>query len=237
MRVFVAGATGVIGKRLVPRLLEAGHQVTGMTRSPERRASLEALGVECSVCDALSAEELRDAVRNARPDVVIHQLTSLPKAIDPRKIGEQLAANDILRTRGTQNLIRAAVLAGVGRVVAQSIAFAYEPVGGLVKTEEDPLWLDAPEPYRRTVRAVAELEREVTGTKEIEGIVLRYGYFYGPGTSYTPGEAPDLKVSIEGAARATALAVEHGPPGIYNVVDDIPEVSNARARDLLGWLP
>ena len=248
MRVFVAGATGVIGKQLLPQLLEAGHQVTGMTRSPQRKAGLETVGVEPVVCDALSAEALRDAVRKARPDVVVHQLTSLPKAIDPRKIAEQLAANDNLRTRGTQNLIRAAVLAGVGRIVAQSIAFAYEPVGGPVKTEEDPLWLDAPQPYRRSVRAIAELEREVTGTKEIEGIALRYGYFYGPGSALASdgslaamvrkrsfpivgsGSGMYSFIHLDDAAAATVAALKDLRPGVYNVVDDEPS-------PLREWLP
>jgi len=248
MRVFVAGATGVVGRRLLPRLLEAGHQVTGMTRSAERTVWLKQLGVEPCVCDALSAEALRDAVREARPDVVVHQLTSLPKAIEPRKIGEQLAANDILRTRGTQNLMRAATLAGVGRVVAQSIAFAYEPVGGPIKTEEDPLWVDAPQPYHRTIHAVAELEREVSSIKDIEGIVLRYGYFYGPGSAFAPdGSIAELVrgrsfpiagagngiysfIHVDDAAAATVAGLQNLRPGVYNVVDDEP----APLRD---WLP
>ena len=161
MRVFVAGATGVIGRRLVPRLVEAGHTVTAMTRSLNRAAGLSAQGAQPVECDVYDAEGLEKAMRNAEPEVVVHELTALPAAIDPRKLEEQLAPNDRIRTEGTRNLVRAAQSAGARRIVAQSISFAYTPEGGPVKDEEAPLYLDAPWPWRRSAEAVADLERQV----------------------------------------------------------------------------
>jgi nucleoside-diphosphate-sugar epimerase len=191
---------------------------------------------------------LREVVVSARPDVVVHELTDLLKAIDPRKMEEQLAANDRLRREGTRNLVEAALAAGASRIVAQSIAFAYAPRGGLVKAEEDALYLDAPWPWRRSVEAVRELERLVTETEGIEGVVLRYGHLYGPGTAYAPdGAMAELVrkrgfpiggdggrvlafVHVDDAVRATVLALDRGAPGIYNIVDDEP----APQRE---WLP
>ncbi len=248
MRVFVAGASGVIGQRLVPRLVEAGHTVTAMTRNLDRAKGLAALGADLVECDVYDAKGLEEALRKAKPDVVIHQLTALPKAIDPRKMEKQLAPNDRIRTEGTRNLVRAAVLAGTRRIVAQSVSFVYTPEGGPVKDEDAPLWLDAPWPWRRSVEAVAELERQVRSAEGVEGVVLRYGYFYGPGTAYAEdGSVADLVrarqlpvggrgsgvfsfVHVGDAASATILALEHGQPGIYNVVDDEP-------APLRGWLP
>ncbi len=199
------------------------------------------------VCDVYDAEGLAAVVRAAAPEVVVHQLTALPPAIDPRRIEDHLAANDRIRTEGTRNLVRAAVKAGARRIVTQSIAFAYAPEGGPVKSEDAALWLDAPWPWRRTVQAVAELERRVTGTG-VDGVVLRYGYFYGPGSAYAgDGSAAALVrrrqmpiagrgtgvfsfVHVDDAVSATVAAVEGGRPGIYNVVDDEP----AALRD---WLP
>jgi nucleoside-diphosphate-sugar epimerase len=248
MRVFVAGATGVIGRALVPRLIEAGHGVTAMTRNPGRAQRLASLGAEPVAVDVYDASGVEEAVKRARPDVVVHQLTSLPKAIDPRKIEAQLAENDRIRVEGTRNLVRAAALAGASRIVAQSISFAYAPEGGPVKGEEAPLWLDAPWPWRRTVEAVDELERQVSSAEGVEGVILRYGYLYGPGTAFAAdGAVADLVRSrkypiagggsgvfslahVDDAASATLSALEHGQPGIYNVVDDEP----APLRD---WLP
>jgi nucleoside-diphosphate-sugar epimerase len=247
MRVFVAGATGVIGRRLVPQLTQAGHEVVGMTRSEERAQALREQGAEAVVCDAFDADGLENAVRDARPEVVIHQLTDIPKAINPKKMEEQFATNDRLRTEGTRNLARAARAAGARRLIAQSIAFAYAP-GPTLRGETDPLFLDAPQPWKRSVEAVHALERETLETEGVEGIVLRYGYFYGPGSAYAPGGSAAEMVGkrgfpvvgggsavysfihVDDAAAATVAALSGGSAGIYNVVDDEP----APVHD---WLP
>jgi 2-alkyl-3-oxoalkanoate reductase len=248
MKVFVAGATGVIGRRLVPMLIEAGHDVVGMTRSQEKAGKLRDRGADSVVCDVFDLDSLRAAMRAAAPEVVVHELTDLPAAIDPRRVSEQLAGTDRVRTEGTANLVSAALAAGARRIVAQSIAFAYAPTGGPIKEEKDPLFLDAPAPWSRSVRAVDELERTVTETEGIEGVVLRYGFFYGPGSSYASdgslarevrrrrlpivgaGSGIFSFVHVDDAAGATVAAVEGGSPSIYNVVDDDP----APQRE---WLP
>jgi nucleoside-diphosphate-sugar epimerase len=248
VRVFVAGATGALGRPLLPLLREAGHEVVGMTRSEHKTTLLREWGAEPVVCDAFDRDAVRDAVVGARPDVVIHELTDIPDAIDPRKFAEQFENTDRLRTEGTRNLVDAAVAAGARRIVAQSIAFAYEPGGELAKTEEDPLYLDADEPWRRSVHAISELEQAVTGSAGIEGVVLRYGFFYGTGTAYAYdgsfGKAVRARrlpivgrgsgvysfVHIDDAAAATVLAAERCAPGIYNVVDDEPAL-------VAEWLP
>jgi nucleoside-diphosphate-sugar epimerase len=240
MKVFVAGATGVVGRRLVPMLVEAGHGVVGMTRSQEKAGELREAGADSVVCDVFDPDGLREAIRAAAPEVVVHELTDLPAAIDPRRVSEQMAGNDRVRTEGTANLVSAALAAGARRIVAQSIAFAYAPVGGPIKNEDDPLFTDAPEPWSRSVRAVSELERMVTATEGIEGVALRYGFFYGPGSSYASdgslaGEVRRRRLPIVGAGRgifsfihvddaaaATVAAVERGSPTVYNIVDDDP---------------
>jgi nucleoside-diphosphate-sugar epimerase len=246
MRVFVAGATGVIGRRLVPMLLSAGHEVTCMVRAPGRETAVRDLGAEPAVADALDAAAVRRAVNDARPDAVIHQLTSLPRRIDPRKLERDFALNDRLRTEGTRNLVAAAQAAGASRIVAQSIAFAYAPgPPGTIHTEGDPLFRDAPRQVARTMNAVADLEREVLGAN---GVALRYGYFYGPGSSISRGGAvgDDLArrrlpivgrgqgvwsfIHVDDAARATVLALTNGSSGAYNVVDDEP-------APVAQWLP
>ena len=248
VRVFLAGATGAIGRRLLPLLLEAGHEVTAMTSSHAKVEGLRTAGAEPVVCDAFDAEAVRSAVEAAAPEVVVHQLTRIPPAIDFRRMEEQFATNDRLRREGTRNLVEGALAAGARRVIAQSIAFAYEPSGPMLKDEEAPLFLGAPWPWKRAVEALAELESTVTGTEGIEGVVLRYGFFYGPGTSYAPDgffarEARRRRVPrvgpatgvfsfihVDDAARATVAALDRGKPGIYNVVDDDP----APARE---WIP
>jgi nucleoside-diphosphate-sugar epimerase len=246
MRIFLAGATGVIGRRLVPMLLAEGHQVTGMTRTPEKAAGLRSQGADAVVADALDAAAVSEAVTRARPEAVIHQLTALPARIDPRKMRRDFALNDRLRSEGTRILVDAAQAAGARRLLAQSIAFAYAPgPPGTVHGEADRLFLDAPEPFRRSVRALRDLEGAVLGAG---GLVLRYGYFYGPGTAISSGGSmgADLArrrlpvvgggrgvwsfVHIDDAARATVLALTHGASGAYNVVDDDP----ARVRE---WVP
>jgi nucleoside-diphosphate-sugar epimerase len=246
VRVFIAGASGVIGSRLVPQLLAAGHEVTGMTRSPQRAAGLEREGARAVVCDALDAPALASAMRAARPETVIHQLTALPKRIDPRKMERDFALNDRLRSEGTRILVDAARAAGAQHVVAQSIAFAYAAgPPGSVRVESDPLNLLVEGPYRRSVLALRDLEDTVTGAG---GVVLRYGYFYGGTAAISRGGtmAEDLRrrrmpivgagegvwsfVHVDDAAAATVSALAREGPAIYNVVDDEP----ARVRD---WLP
>jgi nucleoside-diphosphate-sugar epimerase len=239
MRVFVAGATGVIGTPLVPQLLKEGHEVTAMTRSVLRAAQLEALGAHPVVCDVFDAEGVRAAMVDASPEAVIHQLTALPARLDwgdPHVFD----ANNRVRIEGTRVLVDAALATGARRVVAQSIAFAYAPTGDRVKEEDAALFLDAPPPFGGAVAAIVELEQRVTGTPRIEGLVLRYGMLYGPGTYYDRrgSTAADILAAavplvqgatgmyswlhVEDAASAAVAALVRGAPGIYNVVDDEP---------------
>jgi nucleoside-diphosphate-sugar epimerase len=246
MRVFLAGATGVIGRRLVPMLVAEGHQVTGMTRSPEKAESLRAAGAEPVVADALDADAVREAVTSTQPDAVIHQLTALPQRIDPRKIEQDFVLNDRLRSEGTRLLVDAAQAAGTKRIIAQSIAFAYAPgPSGTLHGESDPLFLTAPKSFRRSANALAELERTVLGAS---GIVLRYGYFYGPGTSISSDGSmvEDLArrrlpivgrgggvwsfIHIDDAARATVAVLGYEGSGVYNIVDDDP-------APVADWVP
>ncbi len=247
MKILVAGATGVIGRRLVPQLINAGHSVLGTTRDPAGAAALRQLGARSAVVDAFDSRQLHALMRAERPEVVIDQLTSLPANIDARKIDTQLAANDRLRVEGTRNVLEAARLTGVRRVVAQSYAPVYEPRGSWVKSETDALYLNAPQPYRRTVLAVQALERMVLETADVEGVVLRYGYLYGPGTAYAAdGSYAELVradqfpiagagrgmfsfVHVDDAAAAAVLALV-APCGVYNISDDEPTA-------LSEWLP
>jgi nucleoside-diphosphate-sugar epimerase len=248
MRVFVTGASGAIGRRLVPSLVEAGHDVTGTTRAADKAEMLRAAGADPVVCDALDADAVRDAVVGANPEVVVHQLTAIPPAFNPRRIAVEFAPTNRLRVDGTRHLLEAAAAAGARRFVAQSIAFGYAPTGGWVKTEDDELFLDAPEAFRSTIDAVHALETAVLGAGDLEGLVLRYGFFYGPGTSYAPDGAIAERVRrrrypiggrgtgrfsfihLDDAARATIAAIEGGPRGVYNVVDDEP-------APVSEWLP
>ncbi len=190
MRVLVAGAAGVIGRPLAGVLTAAGHEVTALTRSEGRQEQLRSTGAEPVTCDALDAAALGKAVGLARPEVVVNQLTALPRRISPRRAGRDLAATSRLRSEGTRNLMAAAAAAGAAHVVAQSVAFAYAPgggpggPGGRLRCEADPLYHAAPGPFAEAVAAIADLERETLGTAGIRGAVLRYGFFYGPGTSY-----------------------------------------------------
>jgi len=249
MRVLVAGATGAIGRQLVPRLVESGHAVVGMTRSPAKADAVRALGAEVAVADALDPEQVAAALATAEPEAVVHQLTSIANTAELRNLDRAFAGTNQLRTRGTDHLLSAARAAGVRRFVAQSYAPSiYARVGGPVKSEDAPLEQDAPSSARETVAAVQYLERAVLDADWTEGIVLRYGGFYGPGTSMAPG-AEQLEairqrkfpvvgggagvmsfIHVADAAEATVAALERGRPGVYNVVDDDP----APLRD---WLP
>jgi nucleoside-diphosphate-sugar epimerase len=245
MRVFVAGATGVIGRALVPLLVEAGHDVVGLARSVGRAAEVERLGAEAALGDALDRDSMLAAVAGARPDAVVHQLTAIPASIEPRQFDRQFMATNALRVEGTRNLLAGAAEAGAERVVAQSIAFAYEPEGGAVKDEDAPLWRDPPAKFTAALESILSLEGQVL---DAGGTVLRYGMFYGPGTAYAPDggtAALVLKrrfpivgdgggvfsfISVADAARATVLALERDVRGALNVVDDEP----APVRE---WLP
>src|SRR5215207_2194050 len=183
MRVFVAGATGALGRHLVPGLVQAGHEVTATTRTPGKVALLRGAGAEPVVVDGLDREAVIAAVEAAAPDVIVHQMTALADLRSLRKVDRAFAATNALRTRGTDNLLAAAARAGTRRVVAQGHNFAYEPSGGPVKTEEDPLISRPPSPSSaRSVAAMTHVDTTVRLTAP-EGIVLRYGSFYGAGTS------------------------------------------------------
>jgi nucleoside-diphosphate-sugar epimerase len=247
MRVFLAGGTGVIGRALVPQLREAGHDVTAMTRYESRAEKLRDQGVEPVVCDAFDTDGVARAVAAARANVVVNQLTDIPDAINPRKMAEQFETNDRLRTEGTRNLMQAAEAVGARRFISQSIAWAYAPTEGLW-SEGDRLWDEAPEPWGRSVAAVRALEEATLGSDSVEGVVLRYGLFYGPGTAFARdgstaamvrkrafpvvgrGTAVYSYIQVDDAAGATVAALDHGAPGAYNVVDDDP----AMMRE---WLP
>jgi nucleoside-diphosphate-sugar epimerase len=254
VRVFLAGATGVIGRRLLPQLLAGGHQVTGMTRSVAKLGELRAAGAEAVCADAFDAEALKLAVAEARPDAVIHQLTSIPARIDPRKMERDFATNDRLRSEGTANLLAAANAAGVKRLIVQSVAFFYAPgPRGTVHVESDPLLLpeQAMKPAKRSTEALASLERQML---DAGGTVLRYGYFYGPGSAISRDGSTTAEVArgrlpivgsgagvwsfihIDDAASATIAALDAAEstdatkPRVFNIVDDEP----ARVSE---WIP
>jgi nucleoside-diphosphate-sugar epimerase len=233
MNVFVAGATGVIGRPLVKLLASAGHQVTGTTRSQAKVADIEKLGGKGVVADAFDAEAVRRAVAAAKPEIVIHQLTDLPDVSDPSKMAEVREKNSRVRIEGTRNLMAAAKAAGARRVIAQSIAFIYAP-GKKPYREDDPL--DPSEAQRMTIAGVVALEDAVLKTPGIEGVVLRYGRLYGPGTWFDkPGSAGAL--TTDAAAHAAVLAMTKGQPGIYNIAEDDGEFSIEKARRELGFDP
>jgi nucleoside-diphosphate-sugar epimerase len=234
MRIFLAGASGAIGRRLVPLLLRAGHEVTGTTRSAETGTELVRAGVTPAVLDVFDAPAVIDAVRAARPQIIIHQLTDLPREFDEARVVASYARNARIRIEGTRNLIAAAQAVSARRFIVQSIAFAYA-AGGEPHPETDPLNLA--DPARAvTVKGAADMEQQVLGCPGIDAIVLRYGLLYGPGTwTATPGRKPALHV--DAAAQAALLAVTRGDPGTYNVADDDGAVSIAKARAELGFDP
>jgi nucleoside-diphosphate-sugar epimerase len=247
MRVFVAGATGAIGKQLVPRLVEAGHEVHGMTRRESKQAMLRELGAVPVVADALDPDQVAEAVGNAQPDVIVHQLTALA-GVNMRNLKRGAALTNRVRTEGTDHLLSAGQAVGVRRFVAQSNFASYARTGGPVKSEEDPLDPTPPGKLREGLAALRHLEQAVLDARWTEGIVLRYGGFYGPGTNMSPGgELSEMIrkrrfplvgdgggvwsfIHIADAAEATAAAVEHGKRGVYNVVDDDP-------APVAEWLP
>jgi nucleoside-diphosphate-sugar epimerase len=233
MRVFVAGASGVIGRRLVPQLIERGHEVIGSARSPDKAERLRRLGAESVVLDALDARALREAVAAARPDAIVHQATALTGLSDLKHFDRSFAQTNRLRIEGTDNLLAAAREAGVGKFVAQSNAnHRYAREGGPVKSEDDPLDSDPPAAARESLAALEHLDRAVTGAG---GIALRYGIFYGDPDDGLVEAVRARKFPIVGdgagvwsfihlddAAASTVLALEHDGPAIYNIVDDEP---------------
>jgi nucleoside-diphosphate-sugar epimerase len=233
MNILVAGATGVIGRPLLKLLREAGHSVTGTTRSANKIADIEALGARGVVADAFDVDALYAAMVAARAGIVIHQLTDLPDISNPATMGEARQKNALLRIEGTRNLMAAATAANVWRVVAQSIAFVYAP-GRKPYREGDPL--DGSEGQRVTIAGVKALEEAVLGAHGIDGIVLRYGRLYGPGTWFAEPRGPG-PLTTDAAAYAALLAVMRGAPGIYNVAEDDGEFSIEKARREFGFDP
>jgi len=249
MRVFVAGSTGTLGRFLVPHLVESGHDVVALVRAAQKVKSVEAMGAKVALADAFDSDELTTAIRQAEPEVIIHQLTALTSAGNFKRFDEEFALTNRLRTEATDTMLSAARLVGARRFIAQSFCgwpFARE--GGPVKTEEDPLDPNPPASFSKTLAAIRYLEEAVRTTTDLQALALRYGIFYGPGTGIAKdGSIVELvrkrRIPIVGdgagiwsfihvvdAARATVAAVLHGEPGVYNVVDDEP----ARVSE---WLP
>jgi len=250
MKVLVAGATGALGKQLVPRLVARGHDVVGMTRSESKRRLITDMGAAPAVADALDPDQVARAVAEAQPDVIVHQLTALSGGLDMRHFDRTFADTNRLRTEGTDHLLAAGRAVGITRFVAQSYAgWPSARTGGRVKTENDPLDPTPPDAMRESHDAIRYIENAVMGADWTEGVVLRYGGFYGPGTSLGPegGETVELIrkrkfpvvgdgagvwsfIHIEDAAEATVAATEHGERGVYNIVDDEP-------APVSEWLP
>jgi len=243
VRIFIAGASGAIGRFLVPTLVSDGHEVVGLTRAADRAQQIEQMGAKAVVGDVYDQTGLAELVKQAKPEVVIHQLTAFgAKDRDP------LAETIRLRIEGTRSLVAAAQAAGAKRFIVQSISFVCSPAGEGLTNEETPLYLDAPPAIRPLAEAVASLERQTVEAAGMTGLVLRYGWFYGPGTNYDPegaipqairkGRMPIVGagagtysfINLPDAAAATLKALQHGGRGIYNIVDDAP----ARQSE---WLP
>ncbi|CAN5238781.1 NAD(P)-dependent oxidoreductase [soil metagenome] len=249
MRIFVAGATGAVSMRLVPLLVEHGHEVVGMTRTPEKADRLRAMGARPSIADGLDPGAVTKAVAGAEPEVVVHQMTALTALSDLRRFDREFAPTNRLRTEGTDHLLAAARAAGCSRFVAQSFAgWPYAREGGPVKDEDDRLDPEPPKQFASTLAAIRYMEQAVVGAWGMEGIILRYGTFYGPGTSISQGgdhlEAVRRRrfpivgngrgvwslVHIDDVAWGTLAAIERGKRGIYNIVDDEPAA-------IAEWLP
>jgi nucleoside-diphosphate-sugar epimerase len=249
MKIFVTGGTGAIGKFLVPLLVENRHEVVALTRSANKAVLLENQGATAVIADPLNKEQLTAAVRRAEPEVIIHQLTALSGVGNFRKLDQEFALTNRFRTEVTDNLLVAARTIGTRRLIAQSYCgWPYARKGGPVKTEEDPLDPKPPESFTKTLAAIRFLEDKMRSVTFLEGVALRYGWFYGPGTAFGKGGAVykmirKRRLPIVGggggiwsfihvidAARATLAALSHGTPGIYNIVDDEP-------AKVATWLP
>ena len=249
MKIFLAGATGAIGRRLIPLLAGAGHTVTGTTRHPDKAMWIHSAGATPVVLNALDAGEVLKAVQKAEPEVIIHQLTAIPSNFNMRRFEREFAMTNRLRTEGTDHLLAAARTVGSRRFIAQSYTgWPYARTGGWIKTEDDPLITSAEPALRESLRAIKHVESTVLGDNNIEGFVLRYGSFYGPGTSLGVGgevleavrrrQMPVIGkgsgywsfLHIDDAALATLAAVEGSKSGIYNITDDEP-------APVSEWLP
>jgi len=246
MKIFVAGASGAIGRPLVRQLVAAGHEVTGTSRRQERAQEIRAAGATAVVCDAYDAAALTAAMATAAPEVVVHALTALPEKFKPRS--DYLSKTNRIRTEGTRNLVAAASAAGARRILAESACFFYRPEGDWVKDEEAPLNDAAGGRQAEAMAAIVEMERQVLEAEGIEGLILRLGWLYGPGTYLAPGGSNAVETTkrrypvvgagtgtfsflhVEDAASAFVAALDRGVPGAYNVADDEP----APTKD---WLP
>lgn len=243
MNIFIAGGSGAIGRQLVPMLVQEGHQVVAMTRTEEGAARLQAMGARPVLGNVFDKDRLATLVEQAEPEIVIHQLTAFgAKDADP------LAETIRVRTEGTRNLIAAAQKSTARRFITQSISFICTPVKGGLTDENTPLYLSAPPAIQPLAQAVADMESQTVHCSGMKGIVLRYGWFYGPGTNYDPADAIPRAIKkgrmpivgegngtysfvhVRDAALATMKALTHGEPGIYNIVDDAP-------AKLSEWLP
>ena len=249
MKVFVAGATGAMGKRLVPQLVQAGHEVVGLTRSESKAQALRDQGAQAVVADALDRAAVMQAVMRAEPEVIVHQMTALAGAKSFKNFDKEFAVTNRLRTEGTDHLLEAARATGVRRFIAQSYGnWNYERSGAGLKTEDDPLDPAPPANQRRSLEAIRYLEDALARADDIEGIALRYGNFYGPGTGLAldgdiveqvrkrrlpivgDGAGVWSFIHMDDAAIAAIAAIEHGAPGVYNVADDEPVAVGT-------WLP
>jgi nucleoside-diphosphate-sugar epimerase len=249
MKVFVAGATGALGGRLVPILMASGHDVVGMTRSPAKAERLRDLGAEPVIADGLDRGAVVEAITRAEPEVVIHQMTALGSVKNIKHFDQEFAVTNRLRTTGLDYLLEGARIVGARRLIAQSYGgWPHERTGGPVKTEEDPLDPNPPKEMTRSLEAIRYLESTVTGDDRVEGVALRYGGFYGPGTLDGAGGSMIEQVRkrrlplvgdgsgiwsfvhVDDAATATMLAMDRGAPGVYNVADDEPAPAGE-------WLP
>jgi nucleoside-diphosphate-sugar epimerase len=249
MKVFIAGATGVVGSRLVPELVRRGHEVVGTTRTPGKTDRLIQLGATPVVLDALDGVAVKDAVVAAEPDVIVHQLTAIPESVDPRKVDQVFEPTNRLRTQGLDHLLEAARATGVRRVVAQSFQmWTSARTGRPIQTEDDPIESDPPASVRETLASIVYVERSLAAATDLEGLALRYGIFYGPGTGI--GEGGSILellrkrrfplvgrsngvwsfIHVDDVASATAAAIERGDAGVYNVADDDP-------ASVSLWLP
>jgi nucleoside-diphosphate-sugar epimerase len=248
MKVFVAGGTGAIGSQLVPQLVDAGHEVVATTRSAKGADVIRGAGAEAAIVDGLDEPGMVEAVKSARPEVVVHEMTALAGKPDFRHFDRWFATTNELRTRGTDYLIRAAQEAGARRLIVQSYSgWPNIREGGPAKTEEDPLDPDPPKWQRESMAGIRHIEKVVPAAEGLEGVVLRYGGLYGPNTGMTSSEGIELLrkrqfpivgdgsgvwsfINTRDAASATVAALDHGAPGIYNIVDDDPAPANE-------WLP